>query len=35
MLITQIPKFTGFESVYRYDSNERFTTAARFFFGIQ
>lgn len=28
---TQIPKFTGFESVYRYDSNERFTTAARFF----
>lgn len=28
---TQIPKFTGFESVYRHDGNERFTRAARFF----
>ena len=28
---TQIPKFTGFESVYRYDGNEKFTKAARFF----
>lgn len=28
---TQIPKFTGFESVYRYDDNEKFTKAARFF----
>lgn len=28
---TQIPKFTGFESVYRFDGNKDFTTAARFF----
>lgn len=28
---TQIPKFTGFESVYRFDGNMDFTSAARFF----
>lgn len=28
---TQIPKFTGFESVYRFDGNKDFTSAARFF----
>lgn len=28
---TQIPKFTGFESVFRYNGDERLTEAARFF----
>lgn len=28
---TQIPKFTGFESVYRYTGDDKYTRAARFF----
>ncbi|HEX5154205.1 MAG TPA: beta-L-arabinofuranosidase domain-containing protein [Parafilimonas sp.] len=31
---TQIPKFTGFENVYDYTGDKRFTDAARFFWSI-